>query len=248
MGGGASVLLRKHRSYAEVYNDLDGEVVNLFRVLRDHGQELREKLELTPFSREEFNLAYKETPDPLERARHLLVRSFMGFGSDSTTNEQEGKPLTGFRSNSHRNGTGAAHDWANWPFSAKAIIQRLHGVVIENWPAIDVLHQHDSNVTLHYVDPPYVHSVRGGRSGKARHSYRHEMSDEDHRILAACLHSLQGMVIVSGYPSELYDELFAGWTCITRAAHADGARDRVECLWLSPNCQSPQMPLLEVAS
>ena len=92
-GGGASVLLRKARSYAEVYNDLDGEVVNVFRVVRDHGPCLKEKLYYTPFSRDEFKRSYEETDDPIERARRTIARSFMGFGSNAVTAKNG---MTGF--------------------------------------------------------------------------------------------------------------------------------------------------------
>ena len=84
-GGGASVLLRKPRAYGEIYNDLDGEVVNVFRMLRDRGAELQRLLELTPFARAEFRQAYEPCgDDPIEQARRTIARSFMGFGSSAT--------------------------------------------------------------------------------------------------------------------------------------------------------------------
>ncbi|ERV79259.1 hypothetical protein Q058_02232 [Pseudomonas aeruginosa BL04] len=126
-GGAASVLLRKARSYAEVYNDLDGDVVNLFRVARDRGEELRQALALTPLAREEFEASYAETTDPLERARRMVVRSFQGFGSAAANGER-----TGFRSTSARIGTTPALDWLNYPDALAAITERLQGVVIEN--------------------------------------------------------------------------------------------------------------------
>ena len=104
-GGGASVLLRKPRSYAEVYNDLDGEMVNLFRMARDNGRELLELLRLTPFARDEFAKAYEQASEPIEQARRTVIRAFMGFGSNA-----HNRP-TGFRSNSNRSGTTPARDW-----------------------------------------------------------------------------------------------------------------------------------------
>ncbi|WP_225045011.1 DNA adenine methylase [Pseudomonas aeruginosa] len=234
-GGAASVLLRKARSYAEVYNDLDGDVVNLFRVARDRGEELRQALALTPFAREEFEASYAETSDPLERARRMVVRSFQGFGSAAASGER-----TGFRSTSARSGTAPALDWRNYPDALAAITERLQGVVIENRDALVLMEHHDRPSTLHYVDPPYVHSTR---STKVRHnatgkSYRHELDDDQHRDLAAFLKGLSGMVVLSGYPCPLYDELYSTWHRLERNALADGARDRIECLWLNDAAHS----------
>lgn len=232
--GGASVLLRKPRSYAEVYNDLDGAVVNVFRVIRDPAlaAQLCEAVRLTPFSREEFKLSYEDSDDPVEWARRSVIRSFMGFGSASMNRDQR----TGFRSNSNRSGTTPARDWKNWPDTVVEFTERLRGVVIESKPAVELIPQHDSPATLFYVDPPYVFTTRSFPKGASQpFCYRHEMTDDDHRALAVALHAVAGYVVVSGYACDLYDqELFAGWERREKAHHADGAADRVEVLWLSP--------------
>lgn len=229
--GAASVLLRKPRAYSEVINDLDGDVVNLFRVLRDPetARELARLLYATPFAREEFEAAYEPTCDALERARRLVVRSFMGFGSAACNPDH----ATGFRSNSNRSGTTPARDWAHYPESLALTAERLRGVVVECRPAVDVLLAHDGPETLHYVDPPYVHSTRYATALR-EDIYRHEMSDKDHRELAGVLRGLRGAVVLSGYPCDLYDrELYPDWRRVERAHHADGARDRTEVLWLN---------------
>jgi DNA adenine methylase len=228
-GGGGSVLLRKPRSYAEVYNDLDGEIVNLFHVARAQGERLAQLCELTPFARDEFQQSYTPSDDPLEQARRTLIRSFMGFGSASVSSQ-----ISGFRANSNRSGTTPAHDWMNYPEAFRLTIQRLRGVVIENREAALCMQHHDAPTTLHYVDPPYVHETRYLKN--KTHTYRHEMTDEDHRALAKTLHELQGMIVLSGYHCDLYDELYAGWTRIERAAFADGAKSRTEVLWMNPSC------------
>lgn len=220
-GGAASVLLQKSQSYAEIYNDLDGEIVNLFRVTRDHGKELLQAIELTPFSRDEFVESYEPSHSVIEQARRTVVRSFMGFGSNSHNK------ATGFRSNSNRSGTTPAHDWMNWPGELRLIIERLRGVVIENRNAKQVMEAHDSEETLHYVDPPYVASTRDSGS-----DYRHEMNEDEHRDLALFLNSLKGMVMISGYPCDFYEEILSGWNRVERKSFADGARERVEVLWL----------------
>lgn len=228
-GGAASVLMRKERSYGEVYNERDGEIVNLFKVVRERGLELIAALKLTPFARDEFDESYDADSDPLEQARRTVVRSFMGFGSAGACGAK-----TGFRSNSNRSGTTPSHDWANFPDSLLAVIDRLIGVVIENKDAAEVMVQHDSEETLHYVDPPYVMDTRSMENPYCKKGYRFELTDEDHRKLAVTLRDLRGKVILSGYACPLYDlELFSDWRRIERAAHADGARDRTEVLWMN---------------
>lgn len=231
-GGGGSVLLRKARSYAEIYNDLDGEIVNVFRMARDCGDELRRALELTPFARDEFEASYSPIGDPLEQARRTILRGFQGFGSAAVCGER-----SGFRASSSRSGTTPAHDWRNYPEAFVAIIDRLRGVVIENRDACVVMAHHDSLRTVHYVDPPYVHTTRSVkvRHNDLRKSYKHELTDDQHRELAVFLHGLRGMVVLSGYPSAVYDEAFADWHRLERPAMADGARARVECLWMNPS-------------
>lgn len=232
-GGAASVLLRKPRSYAEVYNDLDDDVVNLFRVIRsDQAEQLARSVLETPFSRAEFFGAYEISTDPLEQARRLIIRSFMGFGSDGFNRDVK----TGFRANSNRSGSTPAKDWAGYPDALRALIERVRGVVIENRPAVDVMLQHDSPDTLHYVDPPYLPETRSSKSrkgGGAYHAYRHELTSDDHSALLDVLNGLSGMVVLSGYPSTLYDDALRGWERFERSALADGARARVEVLWLN---------------
>lgn len=233
-GGAASVLLRKERSYAEVWNDLDGELVNLFRVLRDPRMSARlvEALRLTPFAREEFNGAYKSSRNRVERARRLVVRSFMGFGSDGAS----GMYRTGFRANSNRSGTTPARDWINYPDALDAIADRLRGVVLESRPALEVVRQHDGPDTLHYLDPPYLPETRRrvNRRSDNGGTYRHELTVDDHVELLAAIQGLEGMVVLSGYPAPLYDEALAGWRRVERDALADGALPRTEVLWLNP--------------
>jgi DNA adenine methylase len=243
-GGAASVLMKKPRVYAEVYNELDGEVVNVFRVLQDPvtAARLEELVRLTPFARAEFLVAYHPTDDPVERARRTLIKSFMGFGSSAIHGRSRGMrtaatvyttPATGFRANSERSGTTPAHDWARWPATIPAFVERLQGVVIESRDALEVMRTHDRSDVLHYVDPPYPRITRS-KQRKRKSEYLFELTDDDHRALAKVLHGLRGFVVLSGYRCDLYDELYATWTTAETNALADGARPRRECLWLSP--------------
>lgn len=251
-GGAASVLLRKRRTYAEVYNDLDNEVVDLFRVLRDpsSAKRLEEMLRLTPFARGEFRSAYEPTDDVIERSRRLIVRSFMGFGSNAHASAEKGHRSTGFRASSSRSGTTPAHDWRNYPDALLALVERLKAVVIESRPAIEVMAQHDRSDTLHYVDPPYMHETRaqGNKYDLGWRMYRYELTDDQHAELLEYLRTVKGMVVLSGYPSPLYEDMLSDWMRVERRALADGARERTEVLWINPagrdRLDAVQMPLL----
>jgi DNA adenine methylase len=236
-GGAGSVLLRKPRApFVEVLNDLDGEVVNLFRVLRDEQQsaQLCALLWRTPYARAEFVDSYEVIAAPVEQARRTVVRSFMGFGSDSASGA-----VTGFRANGNRQNGHPARDWSNYPLSLQLASERLRGVVIECRAGADVIRQHDAPGTLHYVDPPYARVTRSAHTLRKGKGYRHEMTDDDHRALAEVLRAAEGMVVLSGYASDLYDsELYAGWDRREKSTQADGARARTEVLWLNPACCS----------
>lgn len=226
-GGAASVLLRKPRSYGEVYNDLDGEIVNLFRIVRERGEELIQLLRLTPFSRADYKQSFDVSDDSLEQARRTVIRSFMGFGSNALCRSIQ----SGFRSNSNRLGTTPAHDWKNFPDSLKFVIERLQGVVIENRDALGLLRQHDSSETLHYCDPPYVHGTRSAKV-HGHHGYTYEMTDEQHQEMISALCELKGAVVLSGYANDIYGPRLWSWRRVEIPALADGARKRTEILWI----------------
>lgn len=237
-GGGGSVLMLKDRSYSEVYNDLDDEMVNLFRVLRDpeSAEQLAVALHLTPFARTEFVESYQPTDRPVEMARRTLVRSFMGFGTTTLR-----KNRTGFRAKALRTGSPAQVDWTNYPAHVAAFTERLRGVVVEHRNALEVISQQDSTETLVYADPPYPHSTRSALRSPSHGdtAYSHEMTDNDHRALATVLHDCEGMAVVSGYACDIYDiELFADWERHERKTLADGAALRTEVVWLNPACSA----------
>lgn len=236
-GGGAGVLLHKPRSHAEIYNDLDDDIVTLFRVLQDPAgaPRLIELLRLTPFARREFEIAYEPSDDPIERARRLIMRSFMGFGSNAHSSTQRGHQSTGFRSNSNRSGTTPARDWWNLPDAYPAIVERFRGVVIEHRDAAEVLRRHDGPTSLHYVDPPYIHDTRSMFKG-GKSAYRHEMDRAAHAALLVVVRELVGMVVLSGYSHPLYEDALADWLRVEFEAYADGARPRTEVLWINPAC------------
>ena len=235
-GGAAGVLLQKPRAYAEIYNDIDGDIVNVFRVLQNLtlADQLCRELVLTPFARAEFELAFEAVDDPVERARRTIIRASMGFGSAGAT-----KTATGFRVDSQRQYGTAQRLWASYPPEIARFTERLRGVLIESQPALAVIDQHDAPDTLHYVDPPYLEQTRVG----GNRYYRFEMTDSDHLELLQALKQLAGMVVLSGYDSELYHDTLSGWQChktSARIAAARGTGVRTECVWLNPVCQAGQ--------
>ncbi|NML31810.1 DNA adenine methylase [Paraburkholderia antibiotica] len=233
-GGAASVLLKKPRSKGEIYNDLDGEIVNLFRVVRDPVQraQLVEALTLTPYARAEFDAAWNATDDPVERARRLCVRAQMGFGA--TGSARLSSNLSGFAADMRADGAGV---WSRYPGRLAAIGERLRGVMIENRPAVELIAHHDAPGVLFYIDPPYLPASRSGLARGMGRDYRHEMTALQHADLLAMLVNLRGMAIVSGYASRLYDRTLTGWarvSCMARAQGQKGVAMREETIWISP--------------
>ncbi|MBA4204621.1 MAG: DNA methyltransferase [Polymorphum sp.] len=230
-GGGAAVLLAKPRSKLEIYNDLDGDMVTLFRVLRHQPEALASAISLTPFARAEHELAYQPADSDLERARRVLVRSHFGFGSSGIHRS------TGFRAAGMRAGTLPVHGWMALPDTIRIAAERMRGVVIEQRPAVRVMQANDSSQTLHYVDPPYMPETRD----KGR-DYAHEMTREDHDELLHALLSLRGTVVISGYASSLYDNALRGWRRIEIRAYADRGSPRTEIIWCN---FEDALPLME---
>ena len=224
-GGAASVLLRKPPAPLETINDLHGRLVNFFTILRSRPDELVCAVELTPYARAEFQRAHQQADDPLEDARRLFVLANQGRGGAAS-----GRTRAGWRAEhnpTHRlvppRDFTAAH--------LRAIAARLKHVQIEHADALAVIAHYDAAGTLHYVDPPYVRAARNPRS---QSRYAHDLSDADHRALAELLHQVQGMVVLSGYPTELYAELYGDWQRLDRHARADAGTTRIESLWRNP--------------
>ncbi len=213
------------------------DIVNFFRVVRDRDMRahLIEACVLTPYAREEFELAWEPAQDPVERARCLVVRAQMGFGSAGAT-----KGTTGFRIDAKREYETAQHTWAKYPDTLEALGTRITGVMIENKPAIEIIGNHDTPETLFYVDPPYVHETRVRITGKgSARGYRFEMSDSEHLELIQVLNRVEGMVVLSGYSHPIYDEALRGWERHEKEARISASRGtaiRTECVWLNQAC------------
>ena len=206
-GGSAAVLLNREPSPVETYNDIDGEVVNFFRVLREQKEELIEAIGLTPFSREEFYRAITLDPNtatPLERARCFFVKARQvrtGLAQTASLGRWANCKKT-----SRAGMSGAVSRWLGSIEGLPEIADRLLRVQIENRPATDVIRLYDSKDTLFYCDPPYPHEARGDSK-----AYGYELTDAEHECLASLLSSVHGKVAVSGYICDLIDALYSGW-------------------------------------
>lgn len=228
-GGSAAVLINRPPSSVETYNDLDGGVVNFFRVLREQKEELIEAIGLTPFAKEEYEQALDHL-DPavssLERARRFYVcarQTRTGMAQKGSRGRWAHCLLT-----SRAGMAGAVSRWLGSVEDLPEIAQRLLRVQIEHAPAVEVIRRYDSEETLFYCDPPYPHGSRGDKN-----AYAHEMTDSQHRELAEALKNVKGKVALSSYHCELNDELYGDWNFVEapqKKIHST-KDSRVEVLW-----------------
>ena len=228
-GGSAAVLLNRVPSPVETYNDLDGEVVNFFEVLRDNSDELIRRIALTPFSREEFEIALSRPTKKisnLERARRFFICARQvrtGLAQKASAGRWANCTLT-----SRAGMAGAISRWLGSIDGLPEITQRLLRVQIENEPAIKVIKRYDSEETLFYCDPPYPHGSRGDSS-----AYAYEMKDEEHEELSEILHNVKGKVAISSYYCPLMKMLYHDWYCTKapeKTCHSV-KKPRMEVLW-----------------
>lgn len=229
-GGSAAVLMNVGPYPVETYNDIDSELVTFFRTLRERQEELIKAIGLTPFSREELLLACQpgvDLPD-LERARRFYIRARQtrtGLAQTSSKGRWAHCVLT-----SRAGMSGAVSRWLGSVEGLAEIAQRLLRVQIENAPALEVIARYDTDTTLFYIDPPYVHASRGDPS-----AYGYEMTDSDHEELADMLHGIRGRAVVSGYRTDLYNRLFSEWRRVdapVRLCHSTRT-PRQESAWLN---------------
>lgn len=226
--GMAAVLFAKSRSFFELLNDRDDYLVTMLRVVRERPDELAAALSMTPYARTEYDLADPETAeDELEVARRVCVRVGQSFAKAGLA-----EPSKGWRV-SLRGGRACADTWSDVPERVLAAAERLRGVHIDNRDALDIIDRYGCEPeALIYVDPPYLGATRSQKI------YRHELrTEQEHAALAEALRGCAAHVLLSGYHSPLYDDLYGGWHRAEYAAQANnngmaGAdQSRVEVLW-----------------
>lgn len=243
-GGSAAVLLNREPSSIETYNDLDNNVVNFFRVLREHHDDLVWALNLTPYSREERREALRSMREPPPNTAPDVEKARQFFVMARQTPRGQAQMITNSELNAWRftrdtiqRGIGIYNaQWQSGIDGLAAVAARLRNVQIENYPALDIIRLYNDAGVLLYCDPPYVHDTR--RLDKTS-TYAHEMTPEDHRALAVALHAHKGLVALSGYPSPLYDELYGDWHYIdvpyesssSQSSVSSTSASRIERLW-----------------
>lgn len=226
--GSGAVLFTKPTSAIETVNDIDGDIVNFFKVLRERPDDLAEAISMTPYARDVFDDAHEHRgTDPLDRAYRFAIRSKMGHGFKTYQK-------TGFKVDRYARERSYCVDcWNRLPADLLEAAKRLKGVQIENRPALDLIRKFNHDNVLIYADPPYLMETRGGKQ------YRYEMNEQDHLELLEALKQHAGPVILSGYPSEMYDRELKNWNRITRKSYNQNSDQRTEVLWC--NFDLPQL-------
>ena len=224
--GSGAVFFQKPPSKVETINDIDGNVVNLFRVIRERPEELAALIEMTPWAREEYYASYEKTGDELEDARRFLVRCWQA--AYTQTNSRSGWRV------GYQGDGGNPAIWKNLSVRIRSTTDRLRGVQIENRPAAEIIAKSNTPDVLIYADPTYPLDTRSGKM------YAEEMTDTDHVLLLEALDAHPGPVLLSGYACELYDSRLKHWRRETKKAQAEKGQTREEVLWINPVAANAQ--------
>ncbi len=216
--GSGGVFFNKQPAYIETINDINGDIVNLFRVCREHPKELARVIGLTPFARDEFQNCKDTVSDPIEQARRTLVRYHQSFGTSNSSKNS-------WRNVQTYGGPRCATMWNDLPEIIVSCCERLKNAQIENTDAITLISRYNDERTLIYCDPPYLKSLR------KRNIYKDEMDDFKHEELLREIIKSKSMVVISGYDNELYNEYLKGWNTDSISTTAQMGLPRTEKIW-----------------
>lgn len=230
--GSLAVFFAKSPARIETINDLDGNVVNYFRVIREHAEELAIQLNMTPYSRDEYYRACEYIPEDsdIEKARKFAVRCWQGFGCSNLYRN-------GFRSSQQGKSPHTTKEWRNLPERLVEASERLKNAQIENLPAIEVISRYNTADVFMYVDPPYLRGTR------KNYLYRCEMEDVEHVELLKILSKHPGKVLLSGYDNELYNNMLPTWHKVSKKTQAEAGIPRTETLWMNYEVGQVMLPL-----
>ncbi len=234
--GSGAIFFNKNRSKIETINDINDNVVNLFKVIRDRPDELSRAIQLTPWARSEYRLSYEPAEEELEKARRFMVRCWMAIGTKTSD-------ITGWSNNIKPIDTGLSR-WSKLSESIKQTSKRLchEGmkiVQIENMNAVELIERYNRKETFVYCDPPYIMSTRSGKA------YADEMTDADHEVLLNVLLDFKGKVMLSGYENNLYNRMLGGWNKQHAEYRCEKGKTATEVIWYNYEKQSRQIDIFE---
>jgi DNA adenine methylase len=230
--GSGAVFFTKKPSKVETINDIDGNVVNLFQVIREQPEELARLIEFTPWARDEYYASYEPIDDPLEKARRFLVKCWQGYGTDLSHKVGWNNTKRGSLRVSKNN------EFQKLPQNILHTAERLKHAQIENRPALELIQEYNYPEVLIYADPPYIFDTRSG--GKR---YENEMIEEEYIELLEALKQHKGPVILSGYQSDLYDRILQDWDKEVIETIAVSGGQRQEVIWM--NFDNPNISLFD---
>jgi len=229
--GSGAVLFNKPPVEIETINDIDGDVVNLFKVIREKPAELARLIEFTPWARDEYCESYHRTGDDLEDARRFLVRCWQAFATRTGYR-------TGWRHSAQGHCPNMPEQWSKIPWRIYEVAKRLKHVQIENMDAIKLIEKYNHETVLIYADPPYILDTRD------KGIYAFEMTDEEHIRLLTALKRHKGPVILSGYENPLYTEHLKGWTVSKRTSATERGQSKTEAIWINYEPHHKQLKLV----
>lgn len=220
--GGGAVFFNKQPAKIETINDINSDVYNYFMVLREYPEELIRKLQLTPFSREEYEKAYiiNEQDDKIELARKFAVKCWMGFGCSNLYKN-------GFRSSQQSRSPETTKDWNSLGERIIAANKRLKHAQIEHLPATELIKRYGTKDVFMYLDPPYLFGTR------KKYLYKHEMTDEEHVDLLELVVKHPGRFLISTYDNEIYEFYLKGWKKVSKEVTAEAGVKRKETLYMN---------------
>lgn len=222
--GSGAIFFNKEPSKIETINDIDGEIVNFFKMCREKPVELARGILLTPWSRDELMKCKEKSSNEIEQARRTAVTCFMTFGSRRVSNTW--RYTTG---NNKNHGPNNTHLWGKLPEVIFQVADRLKDAQIENKPAIKLIEKFNGPDVLIYLDTPYIKSTRTLNGDQ----YYFEMTNEEHEELLEAVIKHKGKIILSGYDNEMYNEALKGWEKKTTKTRIERGRIREETIWMN---------------
>lgn len=218
--GSGAVFFNKQPCYIETINDMNGDIVNLFRVCRDYPEELAKAINLTPFARDEFISCNTPSDNPIEQARRTIVRYHQSFGTSNSSKNS-------WRNVQTYGGPRCATMWNYLPDAVVECCERLKDAQIENIDALTLIERYNNKDTLIYLDPPYLRSLRKSNM------YKCEMSDEQHIEMLRLIKKSKSKIILSGYDNDLYNSELFNWVTAEKETTAQMGLHRTEKLWMN---------------